>query len=386
MKNHILAALAAAALAACGGGGNDGSTKTNVASVKAVGASLADSGTFNNRKFTVQPGTTGTTYAVYTERIAATYNRPLCNAYSTTTGASFTANAGCTNFAVAGARLNYTTSAGAVDETSPLSGVKQLTDAGTAGYGADDLLIVGELSANDTAAFVEAYLGAQTNPAAFQALLLTLLPPATVAANSTNVPLLGTLYMQALATKMTTTVKAQAIDKGARRVAILNTLDVTRTPRFVGVIAQLTAAVGATQAAQVQALIRSWIGAYNTQLDTNVAALGSGVVVVDFFTNFNNEMNDPVQYGLNDVTGTVCDQVVNAQGTKQPAVVSLSTPSVMGACTDVNASALTPSQGADGTSNWWKKYLYADNFHPTPYGHQLLGQMVAKRLTEAGWL
>ena len=66
--------------------------------------------------------------------------------------------------------------------------------------------------------------------------------------------------------------------------------------------------------------------------------------------------------------------------------LGLATLSTVGACTDTAASSITPSAGADGTTTWWKKYLYADNFHPTPYGHQLLAQMVAKRLTEAGWL
>ena len=81
MKSFVLAAVSAAALlTACGGGGNSGETKAKITSVKVVGASLADSGTFGF-KFTVQSGTS-TPYRVYPERIAATYGLPaLCPAY-----------------------------------------------------------------------------------------------------------------------------------------------------------------------------------------------------------------------------------------------------------------------------------------------------------------
>ena len=65
---------------------------------------------------------------------------------------------------------------------------------------------------------------------------------------------------------------------------------------------------------------------------------------------------------------------------------ALSTPSTVAACTTTAASARTPQHDAVNGTNWWKTYLFADNFHPTPYGHQLLAQLVAVRLTQAGWL
>ena len=391
MKNHIiLAALAAAVLAACGGGGNDGENKSSATAVKVVGASLADSGAFGGAKFTVQPGVAGTSYPVYTQRIAATYGVPLCNTYTVTNANGTTANvnAGCTNYAVAGAKVHVNSGTVAVD-TVPVSGIRQLVDAGNVGYAAGDLLIVGELSANDTATLVEAFLTAAAGkPASLQELLASLLTPAQLT-STTDTTVLGAIYMQDVADKLTTAVKTNAIDKGAKRIAILNTLDVSRTPKLQGALAQIAAGPGGTaQATQVQALVRGWIKAYNDKLEANVAALNqlgtSSVIVVDFFTNFNNEMNDPPQYGLSNVTATVCDQIVTKG--LAPAVTALSTPSTMAACTDVAASALTPTVGADGTNMWWKKFLFADNFHPTPYGHQLLAQMVAKRLTEAGWL
>jgi phospholipase/lecithinase/hemolysin len=38
-----------------------------------------------------------------------------------------------------------------------------------------------------------------------------------------------------------------------------------------------------------------------------------------------------------------------------------------------------------GGSNWWTSYLFADSFHPTPYGHQLMADLVQDSLQRKGW-
>jgi len=53
IRSWVLLALASLLIAACGGGGSDGSTRVQITSVKVMGDSLADSGTFGF-KFTVQ--------------------------------------------------------------------------------------------------------------------------------------------------------------------------------------------------------------------------------------------------------------------------------------------------------------------------------------------
>jgi len=122
-----------------------------------------------------------------------------------------------------------------------------------------------------------------------------------------------------------------------------------------------------------------------------VASYSSKVVLVDFYTSFNDEMASPAQYGLSNTSMSVCDQTYAAYLGSYTATAytagaqALSTTAVRTQCNDSYASTITPSSG-DGTTSWWKTYLFADNFHPTPYGHQLLAQLVAKRLTEAGWL
>ncbi|WP_374316013.1 SGNH/GDSL hydrolase family protein [Aquabacterium sp.] len=382
MQRFLWAAIAAASLlSACGGGGNSGDTKSDITSVKVVGASLADSGTFGY-KFTVQSGGT-TAYKVYTERLASTFGvSGFCNAYSSSDGSTFSSNSGCTNYAVAGARVNYTVTSGSTVtayDSVPVSQIQQLVDAGNAGFTSKDLLVVGEASANDMATV----LSALSNSTEFAGIMLTLLDSTTFAtamANDSTGATAGVLYFQALADKLVDAVVTNAIDKGAEHVAVLNILDVTRTPRFQAVLASLSTA----NATALSQLATAWINAYNTRLATDVASYSSKMVVVDFYTSFNDEMDSPAQYGLSNVSHTVCDEVVT--GGTSPGVTSLATLSTVGACTDTSASSITPSAGADGTTTWWKKYLYADNFHPTPYGHQLLAQMVAKRLTEAGWL
>jgi outer membrane lipase/esterase len=410
VKQFVIAAVAAAALlSACGGGGNSGETKVRITSVKVVGASLADSGAFGY-KFTVQPTSASTVYQVYSERIASTYGlAALCPYYTSSTGgASYDAvHTGCTNFAVAGSAINFgvfvDTNNDTIKDTFvaapsvPTSQVQQLIDMGSQGFGSGDLLIVGEGSANDTATLVTAYLTDAASSGAtnqFRTMVTTLL--GSTAANAlftadSSGAAAGVAYMKALADMLVTAVKDNALDNGATRVVMLNTLDVTLTPKFQAVLAGIAAGSGGqAQADQIQALARAWIQAYNTQLAADVAPYASKVAIVDFYTNFNAQLGDLSQYGLSNSTSTVCDQAYAASTTYTPTLVtagttSLATPAVVGICTDSYASSITPTESG-GTSDWWKTYVFADNFHPTPYGHQLLGQLVAKRLTEACWL
>ncbi|HTY03017.1 MAG TPA: SGNH/GDSL hydrolase family protein, partial [Rhodocyclaceae bacterium] len=268
------------------------------------------------------------------------------------------------------------------------SEIKQLVDAGNAGFGAHDLLLVGEASANDTAALVTAYLNQYvlaTDPTAFTALVASLLDSTTVA-NNPDPATLGTLYMNALADKLMAAVVTNALAKGATRVAILNTLDITQTPKLKAALASIAAASSQANADQVQALIRSWIGAYNDQLDADVVPYAANVAVVNFYTAFNADLNNPTANGLTNTTATVCDEI-HTNGTAA-GTTSLSDSGVVRECTDAAATAhAAPTPPAsDGTANWWKSFLFADNFHPTPHGHDLLTAIVETRLRAVGWM
>lgn len=403
MKRFMIAALAAASLLAACGGGDSGTN--GVTAVKVVGASLADSGTFGF-KFTVQPGPGRPAYQVYPERVASAYGLPaLCAAYQSTGPTTFAVASGCTNHAVAGAGINFgrfsDANSDTVDDTFtalptvPWSQLFQLEALGAQGFAWGDLLIVGEGSANDTATLVTAYLtDAQTagtlNTTLFRQVITALMNDGGTVAGAGVLAFdgglaAGTTYMQQLARTLVASVRTNAIQQGARRVLILNTLDVTRTPRFEAILAGM----GETQATNVRNLVRAWINAYNTALVNESRQLQGRVEVFDFYSVFNTQLANPSQYSLTNLAQTVCDETYAESSSYTPSLAtagntSLNDGPVRTSCTDTHASSIMPSVGTGTT--WWTTYLFADNFHPTPRGHELLGTEVNQRLRQLGWL
>lgn len=382
-----LATLGAAViLAACGGGGGEApGNPAGITTVKVVGDSLADVGTFGF-KATVQgaaatgPGST----PLWTELAAASLGTPALCSFYRVSGISVSTQTGCTSFAVAGGRINNLPSNGG--PASPLSIVQQLQDASVASrYGAGDLLLV-DGGGNDAADLVGAYLRAATDGgAAYQAMLLTQLAPGTVASTlgggAAGAATAGGLYMTALADTFANAIKAHALDKGATRVAVLNVPGITNTPRFQLVLDGIAAAsgggaAGATARAQAEGLFKSWVSAFNTQLAARFAA-DRRVVVVDFYTEFNNQVATPAQFALSNVRTPACPPV----GVGSDGLPEYSFPT----CTAAALSATTPPAGTTG-SDWWTRYAFSDGFHPTPYGHQLMSQLLSRSLAQAGWL
>ena len=384
----LLATAAAAILVGCGGGGADStSQRAGITSVKVMGDSLSDSGVFTGlpglgRIFSVQ-GSSSEPNAIWTERITALLGAPqLCNFFKFT-GTTFIPNptAGCTSFAVGGGRINnfdVSTGAGA----SPLSITSQLQVASAAGnYKSSDLLLI-DGGGNDAADLVGAYLAASSDGGAkFAAMTGTLIAPATLGpmlmAGPTGVAQAGGVYMEKLADKLYDSIKVSALDKGAERVAVLNMPGITNTPRFQMVLSGIAAAAGATARAQSEALFKSWVETFNARLATKVAG-DKRIVLVDFYTAFNDQIANPAQYGLTNVKTPACP--ATGVGSDGLPTYNFQT------CTASALSAMTPPAGATGGANWWQTYAFSDGFHPTPYGYQLLSQLVAKSLATAGWL
>ena len=398
-KLALLATATAAIVAGCGGGSADPtSQRAGITSVKVMGDSLSDSGAFKGipgfgRMFSVQDSASEPN-TVWTERIAALLGTPQLCSFFKFTGTTFIPNSvtGCTNFAVGGGRINnFDPLSGAGN--SPLSITFQLQTASAAGnYKSSDLLLV-DGGGNDAADLVGAYLGAGTDGGVgFARMAGTLLPPATLnpllAGGQTGLAQAGGLYMVALADMFYDSIKRTALDKGAEKVAVLNMPGITNTPRFQMALAGVAAAygggtAGATARGQAEALFKSWVEAFNARLATNVAG-DKRIVLVDFYTAFNDQIANPAQYGLTNVTTPACPIVRDAQG--QP-VLSGGLPTYnFQTCTAAALSAMTPPPGATGGTNWWQTYAFSDGFHPTPLGYQLLSQLVAKSLSTAGWL
>lgn len=168
--------------------------------------------------------------------------------------------------------------------------------------------------------------------------------------------------MQTLANTFYDDIANKVLAKNALRVAVLNIPDITITPRFQAVLATMSA----QQSTQVQTLIRTWISAFNAQLKTRIGS-DARVALVDFYTDFQDEVANPASYALSNVTTPVCTVTMGALGN----FPCLST-------------ALDAVQGK--TAGWWKSYAFSDGFHPTPYGHQLLAASVSRALARAGWL
>ena len=377
---------AAALLAACGGGG-DGNQAPRVAitKVKVMGDSLSDSGTFDGlpagsgfgRIFSVQ----GSASKIWPEITASAFGvNALCSFFKFN-GTTFVANptANCTNYAIGGGRINNALQTGG--NASPMAVGTQLATAAAAGnHTASDLLLI-DGGGNDAADLVTAYLTASADKGvAFATLLgtLSITPPASAA----EFPAKGTAYMVALAQAFFNSIKTQALDKGATRVAVINLPAITLTPRFQAVLsgveaaatATAGAAAGATARAQTEALIAGWIKAYNDALQTAFAGNRS-VVIVDLNGTMYDQIANPAQYGLTNVKTPACP--VTGKGSDGLPSYNFET------CTSTALSALP---NAANNPNWWTNYAFSDGFHPTPYAHKLLAQLVSRSLIAAGWL
>lgn len=376
----------AALLAGCGGGG-DAIPLPKITSVKVMGDSLADVGTFGI-KFTVQ-GTATAPELIYPERIAASYGLTQhCNFY-TFTGTTFAANTaktGCTNFAIGGGRINGATAG--MTAADPRNIVVQLQTAVAAGnHTANDLLVI-DGGGNDAADIVGLYLsiatGGATAVANYATALKTVLPAATVDPKLTTaqgLADLGGLYMSALADLFYTQIKTNALDKGAKYVVLINMPAITNTPRFQAVLAGIAAAngggtAGATARATAEALFKNWVVAFNNQLASKVSG-NSSVLLIDLYALFNNEIASPTTYGFTNVVNTACP----ATGVGSDGLPTYSFPT----CTSTALSALTPPTGATGGTNWWRTYLFSDGFHPTPLGHQVAANAIRTALFNNSW-
>jgi phospholipase/lecithinase/hemolysin len=378
----LAAAFSAALIAGCGGGGGDTTPRAQVSAVKVFGDSLADVGTFGY-KFTVQ----GSASLIYPERVSQSYGLSVGCPFFKFTGTTFIPNptSGCTNYAVGGGVINGPGSG--LTAADPRNLNVQLAAAVAGGnYAAGDLLIV-DGGGNDAATLVGAYLKAATDGgASYVAVLGTQLTPAqvgaAVAGGAAGLAAAGSTYMTALADTYWGLIKSQALDKGAQRVAVLNMPGITNTPRFQTVLDSIAAAsgggtAGASARAQSEALFKGWVVAFNTQLAARANGVAA-VAVVDFYTSFNDQVSNPAQFLLTNVKTPACP----ITGVGSDGLPTYTFPT----CTDAALSAQTPPAGATGGANWWKSYAFSDSFHPTPYGHQLLAQLISRTLANAGWL
>ena len=378
-----LGACLALALVSCGGGGSALPPKTRTGQVYVMGDSLADVGTFGF-KFTVQDAGNAKGFPVWPQLVANVMGvdgSAQCNVYvSTFNPVDYTdvytdnPTAGCTNYAIGGSRIIVP---GKPD--TPRNVFRQLQRrAGMGDYAATDLTLI-SVGGNDAADLVGAYLGVNSDGglAKFQAFLGQQLDTGTrdaLLSQPNGGALAAGAYLQTLADTFAAQIKSQVLDKGAKRVAVLNIPDITLTPRFQMVLQGVALSTNPATAQAIQAAIRQWIGAFNARLAATFAS-DARVVVVDFYADFTEEVSSPASFQLSDVRSPVCPITgVDAQGLPNYLFTS---------CT---STVLDGSPPAGQGTGWWKSHAFSDGFHPTPYGHQLLTASVSRALARAGWL
>ncbi len=373
LRTSLAAFASAVILAACGGG----SSGPEIKSVVVFGDSLADVGTFG-LKFTVQKAGDPKGYPVWTQLVGDAAGVPgstQCNAF-TSNGTTFAANSNtaCANYAIGGGRIVAGPAQGGA--ASPLRVGTQMAAAAASRFPGALVLIDG--GGNDAADLVGAYLGAGTGAAgaaAYQAFLSQQLSAATLGslfAQAGGAERAAAAYMTALADTFYADIRTQVLDRGARNVVVLNVPDITLTPRFKAVLGGVAASAGASTAASLQAGIRLWIGGFNDRLRA-LAANDPRVIIVDFNGTFTQQVNSPASFGLSNATDTACP----VTGRDSSGLPAYSFPT----CTDAALDA-TPGR----TAGWWKTWLFSDGFHPTPYGHQMLGDAVIRAIRTAGWI
>ncbi len=391
-----LAALACALLmTACGGGGgeshegngNSGQGSTPRPVLKVFGDSLMDSGTFGF-KVTVQNSDPARPFLIFPEIVASNVGASTPCPYFNFALTSFLPNPLCSNFAVASGRINTRGDVNAVIDTStPLNILNQISMGSNLILPSDVVIIDG--GANDIADLVGAYFGA-TTPDGVTSLISkmsTVLPPATVAALVGNAPTpaslntASTAYIQAVAQQLVQAVNDKILARGVRKVVVVNAVDITTTPLFAGVMAAAGAAPGSAQRTAAQLVVQNWTAAFNTSLATGLVS--SRVQIVDLNSQFTRFLtSNPAQFGLTNTTTPACPKVDG--GLDKVGLPSLSQPATVLACNVAFMQSHIPA--GETSPNWWQSYAFADDFHPTPALHGLIGNYIVQQLARVGWL
>jgi phospholipase/lecithinase/hemolysin len=251
------------------------------------------------------------------------------------------------------------------------------------------------ISGNDGAALVSAYLpfaqgipGARANFVALtsrelgeQAVNGLLDNPQAGAAT------VGIAYMTALATKNYNLVKSKVLDNGANKVVLANSPKLTVTPLLAFQLAALQAqtsaqagpAAGALARAQFEGLIDTWVKSYNEQLVVKFTP-EPRVVIFDLYSLMSTSATTPATYGFTNSRDASCPPTITSRGP----TYDLKT------CTEARANGYITS-GQTGLISKFPLngnvtgFLYSDDFHPTPKGHEVAGQLALELIKSKGW-
>lgn len=373
--SHTRIALASATLllAACHGSGEPHNgvevpPQAFIRSVNVIGDSLSDVGTYGIR-FTVQAAASETPYPLWTELVAQK-SGTLCSFYQAKNleaPADLQFNPACGSYAVAGARITHVAQDSGLDIVQQMKAVR--AQIGTAGFGTHRLLLI-DGGGNDVAELLKRFtaLAAKQplNMADYDAKLVPVLSDVqrqqlqkALAAAKPDVPTLFSLYLKALAHYFIQAIETELIGAGAQYVVIMDIPDITLTPEFSALKTRLPTGF--------ETLTRDGIRLFNQTLQAHFAASPDAqkVIVVSAFEQMTAWVNNPAAYGFNNTSDAVCPpgEVPRLQNMAQ--------------CTDTNLQAR-------GVTDW-NSYIFSDDFHPTPRGHQLMADATLAAMAAKGW-
>lgn len=361
------AALSAALLVVACGGGSDNSGPVGYTSMVSFGDSLSDVGTYKVGTVAALGGGTysvnSTTSKNWTQDVAASLALPMpCAAKTGLDGdpaQGFSVpqvnHAGCLNYAEGGARV-----------TNPVGPGNKLLGGGNAVLGQLTIPVVTQID-NHLNATGSSFSGTELvtvmaggndvfmNLASIAPTIAYLMSPAGGGLDAATATYIATsaavTAMGVAGTELAGYVKTKILAKGAKYVVVVNLPDVSKTP------------FGYSLDAATQGLLNTMSTTFNNQLSAGLAGV-AGVHSVDTYTSSRDQAANPAKYGLTNVAAPACDLT--------PAANPLGSSLV---CTPANVIT-----GVDVS-----KYGFADTVHPTPYGYQLIADLVMKEAALATW-
>ena len=365
IKSIALCSVAAAILVACGGGGNgDQSPRVAYTSMVNFGDSLSDVGTYKvgtvaalgGGMYTVNSASARNWTQVLASQLGVSAPCPYETGLDGNAGQGFSVapafNTACKSYAQGGSRV-----------TNPVGPGNKLLGGANAILGQLTIPLVTQV-ANHLGVVGGAFTGSElvtVMAGGNDAIIQTGTYTATVGGggNAVTAAAAAVTAMGTAGTELATLITSQIVAKGAKYVVVVNLPNVSVTP--YGTLNE-----GGLPG--TRAVIDDMTKAFNTALSVGLAST-SNVRIVDAYTTSTDQRSNPGQYGLSNVTDTACN-------------LASPTPNALGSSLVCNTSAGTANVIAGDVS----KYLFADQVHPTPYGYQLLAQLVTNKMVAAGWL
>jgi phospholipase/lecithinase/hemolysin len=151
-------------------------------------------------------------------------------------------------------------------------------------------------------------------------------------------------------------VKNDILGRGAQYVVVQLAQDLSVSP------------FGVRLGPQTQALITAMTDAFNQQLAAGLA--GTNAKVNDIRAVYRQWHLNPAANGFANTTTEACDKAKIAAATG-------------GAVTDGPSLLCSKATLIDADTS---RHLYADDVHPSAYGHQRLGELVEQFIESIGWL